>query len=91
MELFSGVSDPVGYGLAVVMFGGWLGLFWVTRLVLTGKLCSGRELKAMEKQRDDWQRIALTGLGVAERTTAAAEILHDVAEVLPDPAREGRP
>lgn len=87
MDVFSGLPDPAAYGLAVVMFGGWIGLLWMVRLLFTGRLCSGRELKACEQQRDRWEGIALRALGVADRTTSAAEVLHDVAAALPDPGK----
>lgn len=87
-DLFSGLSDPLTYGLAVVLFGGWVGLLWMVRLLFTGRLCSGRELAAVEQQRDKWEGIALRALGVADKTAGVAEVLHDVAAALPDPARE---
>lgn len=37
--------DPLLYGLAVLLFGGWIGLFFVVRMLFTGKLCTGRELE----------------------------------------------
>lgn len=33
------------YGLAILCFGGWIGLFYVVRMLFTGKLCTGRELQ----------------------------------------------
>lgn len=38
------VPDPLQYGIAVLLFGGWIGLFLVVRMLFTGKLCTGREL-----------------------------------------------
>lgn len=87
-ELFSGLPEPIGYGLAVVLFGGWVGLLWMVRLLFTGRLCSGRELAAAERRCDKWEGIALRALGVADKTAGAAEALHDVAAALPDPAKK---
>lgn len=89
MELFEGLPAPAAYGLAVIMFGGWMGLLWMVRLIFTGKLCSGRELASVQQQRDQWQQIALSALGVADRTAGTAEVLHDLAAALPDPGEEG--
>lgn len=38
------IPDPFLYGLAILCFGGWIGLFFVVRMLFTGKLCTGREL-----------------------------------------------
>ena len=88
MEFFAGAPDPLDYGMAVLLFGGWMGLLWMVRLIFTGKLCSGRELEAVVAQRNDWQKIALDALGVADRTAGTAEVLHDIAAALPDPGKE---
>ena len=43
------LPDPLMYGVAVLLFGGWIGLFWVVRMLFTGKLCTGRELEDKNK------------------------------------------
>lgn len=86
MEILDGISDPFRYGLAALLFGGWVGLLWVVRLILTGKLCSDRELSAVTKERDEWKKLAFRLLVVTDRTTGVAEVLHDVAARIPDPA-----
>lgn len=44
-------------------------------LVLTRRLVWHTDLRKMEAERDEWRHIALRGLGLAEQTTAHAEIL----------------
>lgn len=44
MEALEVIPDPLLYGLSVFLFGGWIGLLWVVRMLFTGKLCTGREL-----------------------------------------------
>lgn len=39
------MTNPFMYGLAILCFGGWIGLFYVVRMLFTGKLCTGRELQ----------------------------------------------
>lgn len=39
------ITNPLMYGLAILCFGGWIGLFYVVRMLFTGKLCTGRELQ----------------------------------------------
>lgn len=48
-----------------------------------GWICSGRELKAVEKQRDEWRAIALRSLTVTERTTDASEVAAHALAALP--------
>lgn len=48
-----------------------------------GWICSGRELRAIEKQRDDWRSIALRSLNVNERNVAATEVASDALAALP--------
>ena len=48
-----------------------------------GWICSGRELRTIEKQRDEWRSIALRSLNVNERHVVAAEIASDALAALP--------
>lgn len=77
--MLDGVSDPILYGLAVVCFGGWVGLFWMVRLLFTGKLCTGREL--LEKD----ARIAVVEQALSlrdEQIESALQVLPEVADIL---------
>lgn len=77
--MLADVSDPILYGLAVVCFGGWVGLFWMVRLLFTGKLCTGRELTEKDA------RIAVVEQALSlrdEQIDAALQVLPEVADVL---------
>lgn len=70
LDLLDGVGVVGICVLAVVAFSrGWI--------------CSGRELRAAEKQRDEWRSIALRSLNVGERHVIAAEIASDALAALP--------
>lgn len=77
--MIEGISDPVAYGLATVCFGGWILVAYTVRLLVTGKLCTGRELQ--EKN----SRIVLLEETINsrdEQISAALGVLPQVSEVL---------
>jgi hypothetical protein len=63
----------------------------VAVLVITRRLTWHTDLKEEREERKRWQEIALGALGVAERTTVASEVVHDLVSNLPDPAKEESP
>lgn len=75
-------------GLPLLDFGGPAILVFVALLVITDKLVWHSRLKAVEKQRDQWQDTALRALGVADKMTVAGELTTEVMSRLPDPQRE---
>jgi len=77
LDLLNGVGVVSVCVLAVIAF---------TR----GWVCSGRELRDAQAQRDEWQAIALRSLQVSERTTGASEVAASALAAIPD-ALEGRP
>lgn len=77
--MFESVPDPLLYGFAVVCFGGWVGLLWMVRMLFTGKMASGRELREKD------QRIVTVEKALRtrdEQVDAALAVLPEVADVL---------
>ena len=42
---FQDIPITIQAGITLVLFGGWAGLFTMTRLIIVGKLATGRELR----------------------------------------------
>ena len=57
-------------------------------LLLSDRLVWHTRLKKIEKERDRWEGIALTALGVADKLTVQAEVTNEVLTRLPDPVLE---
>lgn len=77
--MFEGFADPMQYGFAIFLFGGWVGLFYMIRLLFIGTLCTGRELAEKEA------RIAALEQALHTRDQQVGVALHvlpDVADVL---------
>lgn len=77
--MIDGVPVTIEAGIAVVLFGGWFGLFWLVRLLFTGKMATGRELTAKD------QRIVKLETALEDRDSQikeALKVLPEVAEVL---------
>lgn len=77
--MFEGLSDPVSYGWAVVLFGGWILLGFVVRMLFTGKLCTERELAEKEARVQALEQALRTR---DEQVDAALHVLPEVADVL---------
>jgi hypothetical protein len=82
---FAGIPWNVLDGIGVVGLC-VLGLVAFSR----GWVCTGRELREANRRADRWEEVALKSLGVADRTTVAAEITHDVLQAQ-FPAPEVKP
>lgn len=77
--MIDGISDPLAYGLAVVLFGGWVLVAWGVRLMFAGKLRTEAELLATQKRAET----AEAALRVRDsQLNAALGALPKVAEVL---------
>jgi hypothetical protein len=50
--MIDGLSDPIAYGLGVLLFGGWIGLAGVVRLLFAGKLATSREIEEKNRELD---------------------------------------
>jgi hypothetical protein len=81
---------PLGQltGIGVVSVIAWLvitrKLIWHTDLQAAKD--EGRiDLGKVEKERDEWKRIALSLLGVTEKLTVQAEVTNEVMSRLPTP------
>lgn len=77
--MLDGVPFTVEAGVTVVLFGGWFALFWLVRLLFTGKMATGRELSAKDK------RIEKLESALEDRDSQikeALKVLPEVAEVL---------
>lgn len=77
--MFESIPDPLLYGFTVFLFGGWLGLFLMVRLLFSGRLCTGRELSEKNAR-----IVALEDAlrSRDEQVDAALHVLPEVAEVL---------
>lgn len=77
------------WGLALPSLGDFsAGTFVVliVLLILSDRLVWHGRLTKVEKQRDRWEGIALTALGVADKMTVQAEVTNEIITRLPDPA-----
>lgn len=72
-------------GIPVAEITGPAALVLVALLVITDKLIWHTRLAKVEKQRDDWQQVALRSLGVADKMTVHAEVANEIVSKLPDP------
>lgn len=77
--MLEGVADPLVYGLAVLCFGGWVGLAYMVRLLFNGKLCTGRELAEKDARVQALEQALRTR---DEQVDAALHVLPEVADVL---------
>ena len=78
-NILEGVSNPLIYGITVFLFGGWILLAYMVRLIAIGKLCTGRELD--EKN----ARISALEEALAVRdkqVNASLELLPEFANLL---------
>lgn len=57
----------------------------VALAVITRKLVWIGDLRKVEADRDEWKRIALGALGVAEKMTITGETVASAVQHLPDP------
>lgn len=73
-------------GIPVMEVTGPAALVVVALMVITDKLIWHTRLAKVEKQRDDWQAMALRALGVADKMTVHAEVANEIVSKLPDPA-----
>lgn len=65
--------DPVQWLAAAKNIGAGGFVAFIVFMMLTDRLVWRGRLTKVEKQRDDWQRLALDLLGVADRMTSANE------------------
>lgn len=72
-------------GIPIIDAGATGLLVLVFLAVLTDKLIWHTRLHKVEKQRDDWQKIALDALGVADKLTVQGEATTAFMARLPDP------
>ena len=77
--MFDGIGDPLLYGLAVLCFGGWVGLAYMVRLLFTGQLCTGRELAEKDARIQAVEQALRTR---DEQVDAALHVLPEIADVL---------
>lgn len=77
--MFEGFTDPTAYGWAVFLFGGWILLAFVVRMLFTGKLCTGRELAEKEARVQALEQALRTR---DEQVDAALHVLPEVADIL---------
>ena len=77
--LLDGVPVTVELGVAVVLFGGWILVFLLGRMLFTGRMATGRELKEKNARIDVLQEtLDSRDAQIAE----ALKVLPEVAEVL---------
>lgn len=76
---FDQIPDPMLYGFTIFLFGGWVGLFLMVRLLFAGKLCTGRELSEKNARLAALEQALHTR---DEQVDAALHVLPEVADVL---------
>ena len=77
--MIDGIPNPVAYGLAVVLFGGWILVWRMVWLISTGKWHTDPEFQAMQKRAE----LAETGVRIRdEQVNAALAVLPQLAGVL---------
>lgn len=59
-------------------------------LLLTGKLCTRRELDVANTRADRWEAVAIEALRQNQRLTTTAEVAVDALRAFPTPPPEGR-
>ena len=77
--MFEGIPDALLYGFGIFLFGGWVGLFLMVRLLFAGKLCTGRELSEKNARLAALEEALRTR---DEQVDAALHVLPEVADVL---------
>lgn len=77
--MLEGIPDPLLYGFGIFLFGGWLGLFLMVRLLFSGRLCTGRELAEKNARLAALEEALRTR---DEQVDAALRVLPEVADVL---------
>lgn len=77
--MLEGIPLTQTTGIVFVSVGGWVGLFYMVRLLFTGKLCTGRELAEKEARIFNLEK-ALENRDAQIASTL--QIMPEVAEVL---------
>lgn len=82
-----GLTEGIGLAPAISTSFGIVVLWTVAVLVITRRLVWHTDLAKVQRESDEWRRMALRGLSATETLAQAAEVTTEVLSP-PDPSRE---